>query len=408
MRVRPLQRWLILGATAVILAVTLFPIAGVDSESRNCLICGDRAVADVLLNLLLFLPLGAALAAGGFSPARCVLGGALLSALVEFAQVYVPGRYPSLGDVMSNTVGAGLGVALVMTASFFLQPTPAGARRLCNAAALAAAAVCFGTGWLLAPALPTSQYFALWTPDLGRLEPYRGRVLDAMIGGIRIPVGPIANSAAVREALESSEDFSLRVRAVAGPRTDALAALVAVYDQQRLEIVFLGADRDDLVFRLRTRAARWRLDQPDIRLSGGLRAIAPGDALDVTVRGRRGRYAVSVNASAGARLGFTVGSGWAILAYPEALPARIKTLLGLAWVAALFIPAGFWARTRRDRWIVGAAMAATLLGAPTVTPLCATPVLQWGAAGLGALAGALTRLAVAGRAMPAAGPPLAD
>ena len=403
-----MQRPLLIASVIAILAATLFPVAGAESERFiACVVCGERGIADVLVNIILFLPFGAALAAGGVSLPRCGLAAALLSASVEFAQLWIPGRDPSLGDVVSNTLGGGLGAVLVATAPYWLVTPRARAARLCWAAALVSAAVCYGTGWLLTPAPPESQYIDLWTPKLAHLELYRGRVLDAMIGEVRTPAGPIANSAAVREALHSSESFSLRVRAVAGPRPAAVSALVAVYDQNRREILLLGADRDDLMFRLRTRAMTWRLDQPDIRLVGALRAVAAGDSLDVTVHGRRGRYAVTVNSAGVAALGFTVGSGWALLMYPESLPPWLKALLSLAWVAALWVPAGFWARTRRDGWVTSAVLVAALLGVPAVTPLRATPFLQWAAAGLGALAGAFARLAVGRRATPAPPAPLA-
>jgi hypothetical protein len=397
-RAGPLHRWFVIASAAVILAATLFPIAGAEPQRWiNCLVCGERGIADVLVNILLFLPFGAALAAAGVPLPRCVLSAALLSASVEFAQRYIPGRDPSLGDVVSNTVGSGLGALLVATAQYWLLPPRAQAARLSWAAALAAAAVCYGTGWLLAPAPPQTRYFALWTPNLAHLAPYRGRVLDAMIGEVRFPAGPIANSAAVREALRSPQGFSLRVRAVAGPPPAAVAALFAVYDQHQHEILLLGPDRDDLVFRYRTRAATSRLDQPDMRLVGALRAVAPGDSLDVTVHGRRGRYAVTVNSSAPAALGFTLGSGWALLMYPESLPAWLKALLSWAWIAALWVPAGFWARTRRDAWVTGMAVALALLGAPAVMSLRATPLLQWATAFLGALAAAAYRLVVESR-----------
>ena len=397
-RAGPLHRWFVIASAAVILAVTLFPIAGAEPQRWiNCLVCGERGIADFVDNILLFLPFGAALAAAGFPLPRCVLSAALLSASVEFAQLYIPGRDPSLGDVVSNTFGSGLGAVLVATAHYWLLPPRAQAARLSWGAALAAAAVCYGTGWLLAPAPPQTRYFALWTPNLAHLAPYQGRVLDAMIGEVRFPGGPIANSAAARDALRSPEGFSLRVRAVAGPRPAGVAPLFAVYDQHQREILLLGPDRDDLVFRFRTRAATWRLDQPDMRLVGALRAVAPGDSLDVTVHGRRGRYAVTINSSATAALGFTLGSGWALLMYPESLPAWLKALLSVAWVAALWVPAGFWARTRRDGSVIVVTVTIALLGAPVVTSLRATPVLHWAAAVLGAVAAAAYRLVVESR-----------
>jgi hypothetical protein len=169
--------------------------------------------------------------------------------------------------------------------------------------------------------------------------------------------------------------------------------LLVIDDERGRELLLLGPDRDDLVFRFRTRvvALHLRLDAPDIRLSNALRSAAPGDTLALTVHGSRGRYTMTVNASRADGLGFTVGSGWAFLMYPEALPTWFKTLLSLAWVAALWVPAGFWARTRGDAWIIGGAVAAGLLGAPAVMPLCATPLGQWAAAGLGGLAGAAVR-----------------
>src|SRR5438477_1941760 len=117
------QRWFLAAAVAAILSATLFPISGGDPEPwLGCVLCGERGIADALINVLLFFPLGAALAATGMPWARCLLGGALLSAAVEFAQMYIPGRDPSLGDVLSNTLGAGLGAALMPMARSWQLP----------------------------------------------------------------------------------------------------------------------------------------------------------------------------------------------------------------------------------------------------------------------------------------------
>lgn len=360
------------------------------------MVCGDRGTADVVVNLLLFLPFGAALAAAGVSPLRCVLGGALLSAGVEFAQLYLPGRDPSLGDVVSNTLGSGLGVVLVATAPSWLLPAGARASRLSRAAALAAAALCFVTGWLLAPAPPRPSYAALWTPNLGRLQWYRGRVQDVTLGNVALPAGPVANSAAMRELLLAPRGFTLHVRAIAGPRTDALGGFLVIEGERGRELLLVGPHRDDLVFRFRTRAValHLRLDAPDIRLSNALRSVTPGDTLAITVRGSRGRYTLSANASRADGLGFTVASGWGLLVYPEVGPAWFKTLCSFAWLAALWAPAGFWARTRGDAWVIVGAVAVALLGAPAVTPLEATPRLLWAAAAVGGIAGVGVRLAL--------------
>jgi VanZ family protein len=378
----------------VILATTLWPVH--DAEPRPllaCIVCGVHGVADVLLNVLLFVPVGVALAANARRVAHCVLVAALLSASIEFAQLYIPGRDSSVGDVLSNTLGATFGALLLRTTPAWLQPSSQRASALSRSAALAAAALCYVTGLLLAPVFPDSVYYGMWTPRLGHLKWYRGRVEDATIGALHVAHARMPDSPLARELLSAAEGLSLHVRAVAGPRTPGLAPLFAIYDDRQREIILLGPDRDDLVFRFRTRAAAWRLDQPDIRLVDGMGGgLGPGDPLDVTVTARRGAYRIVLNGRASPTLGLTVGSGWALLLYPESWPAAVRAALCAIWLGALFLPAGFWTRTRGDTLWAGAALAAGLIGAPVITPLVATPALQWAAAAAGLFAGAGLRV----------------
>lgn len=68
-----------------------------------------------LLNTLLFVPLGATVAlllSRRLWPVA-IFAGFALSATVEFMQDSIPGRVPDLSDVLWNTVGAAIGVALV-------------------------------------------------------------------------------------------------------------------------------------------------------------------------------------------------------------------------------------------------------------------------------------------------------
>ncbi len=101
---------------------------------------------------------------------------------------------------------------------------------------------------------------------------------------------------------------------------------------------------------------------------------------------------MSVGTSDADGLGPTVGSGWGILMYPESLPALLKTVLTFGWVAAMWLPAGLWVRTRRDGLTIGAAAVAGLLGAPALLPLCPTPLLLWAAAALGVFGGTTTAM----------------
>ena len=74
-----------------------------------CILCTRDAVPDFLENILLFLPLGAVLAVRRYRLWYSVLFGGLLSLAIEIAQFVVPGRDPSLHDIICNTLGTFIG-----------------------------------------------------------------------------------------------------------------------------------------------------------------------------------------------------------------------------------------------------------------------------------------------------------
>jgi hypothetical protein len=71
---------------------------------------------DVALNLLGFLPLGLVIAwqRGRSAVLVALAAGLVLSLSVELAQVLIPGRHSSAFDLISNTLGAGLGAVLAI------------------------------------------------------------------------------------------------------------------------------------------------------------------------------------------------------------------------------------------------------------------------------------------------------
>lgn len=134
-------RWLALVSCAMgILAVTLFPV-------RAGLVDGFReghwprgafealwsrteyvTAGDIFFNVLLFMPLGffalpaeRSLRRGGRFYALLV--GVGLSASIELVQAAVPGRWPSLLDILANGLGAWLG-ALVLAWWTTRAPAP--------------------------------------------------------------------------------------------------------------------------------------------------------------------------------------------------------------------------------------------------------------------------------------------
>src|SRR2546430_5704779 len=126
----PARTRFLAAALLPILVATLWPVPGHEPEGFiSCIACGEHATSDVLLNIILFVPLGAAVALHVRSLSRCALSAALLSATIELAQLYIPGRDSSLGDVLSNTLGGTLGALLTRTAVLWLLPSPARAAR---------------------------------------------------------------------------------------------------------------------------------------------------------------------------------------------------------------------------------------------------------------------------------------
>jgi glycopeptide antibiotics resistance protein len=70
-------------------------------------------IADTLLNILFFIPFGALLAAkypvSSFKKAKILAYGISLSFLIEFGQMFLPTRMPSIFDIGANAVGCLLG-----------------------------------------------------------------------------------------------------------------------------------------------------------------------------------------------------------------------------------------------------------------------------------------------------------
>jgi glycopeptide antibiotics resistance protein len=119
-RKRPTRHRIVLAAVVVgILAFTM-PPGGGENEIQQLPFGEISSVVthpgnigdtlDVLGNVLLFLPLGAALAyATGLTLRRATVAGALFSACIEMVQLVIPGRWTSVDDFMLNTCGTALG-----------------------------------------------------------------------------------------------------------------------------------------------------------------------------------------------------------------------------------------------------------------------------------------------------------
>ena len=351
---------------AGILFFTLRPSGGALRTWSFYLTSGDDALASLLENLILFIPLGISLTLAGVRPFRVVAIGALLSFAVEFAQQYIPGRDPSLGDIVCNTTSTALGVLLVVAAPIWLWAPPRRSAWQARLTALIAVLVWYGTGVMLRQVFPLLPYHLVTTPDLPNFSRYKGEVLNVTPG-----------------------ERSLEVRAVAAPFPPGRTSpLIAVLDRNDARVLVLAVDGPDLTLRYDMPAVHWTLEQPDLRLRGGMNPIAPGDtftaaswAADWYVSTNR---CLRVNSTQRCDLGYTSGDGWKLIYYPEGWPSWMLGLINTLWIAGCVIWVGYWAaRGGGGGWLAMGFVIAGLLIVPLMTGLNPTPIHEW----IGALGG---------------------
>lgn len=386
-------------AAASVLAIaslTLFPTGDRSAGPTLCLLCGERGLADAILNVLMFVPLGVGLALRGATLRGVIVLGGAFTGGIEFLQALIPGRDASVSDLVFNTLGCVAGFALLRSVPAWADPPPERGRRLLAGALAAPLLLLLAAGLLLGPRPSRDTYAGQWTAELGHLASYRGRVLAAHVGEVPVPSRQMAaESRRLRELLAGGAP--IRVAAVAGPPVAGLAPIFSIYDDEDRQILLVGTQGEDAVFQYRTRGMALRMDRPGLRLRGAFRGVRAGDPLRIEVA-RRGRgFCVSVNAARSCSVGYTVADTWGVFLALFALDGPARRLLGLAWLAALFVPAGYWLRTRHDALPAGAVVAAGLLVVPWAAGLLPTPPAEFLAAFAGVAAGALARRGAAAR-----------
>ncbi len=361
----------------VILMLTLVPTKHLPRTPGffGCLICGERGLADTALNIVLFLPVGL-LAALAFGPRRgIVLAGALFSAGIELAQISIPGRDASVGDLLFNTVGTLLGIYIVAQASSWLKPGRRALLTLAFGFAIAIPGLAAVTGWLVRPSLSSHPWYTMWNPDLDHLAEYRGAMVASRVGTIEL-IGtsrlPDVTRDAVRAALLRGDDIDVRV--VVAERARRLAGMFAIYDEEQQEILLIGAQSDDLVLHYRLRAEDVRLDRPDLRLRDAFFGLQSGDTIAISATRTAGRHCLRAGLREACELGLDVPHSWRLLLNGGTLKDWFTRFVSLSWTFALAAPLGFYARSRATAALGGAAWMAAFVLIPGLDPwLLPTP-----------------------------------
>ena len=308
----------------------------------SCIVCGSLGGVDVTLNVLLFVPLGAALALAGAGRARAVIMGLLVTLTVETLQVTViPGRDPALGDVVMNTLGTLLGFELARTRTRWLFPDGTVAVRLALVAGSAWLAVQVVTLQLLRPAVATHTLVVGPRPASAYIQPFDGQVLALALNG-----------AMLRTALPSEIGsdkwngphvaMTLRTDSDASSGNGAIVRIAETVTDR--EFTMISRHLYNLTFRPRTRAMDFRLRGPLLELPEVFGANATGTFRDRKIVVGRSDWLLFAEVRGGrsVRAELRQGRGWSLVA-PSAIPLnRYAPWLDIAWMASLVLPAGYW------------------------------------------------------------------
>lgn len=313
-RVRSGRGLLVAAVVLVIMVLALTPSRNSPSPPfLFSFVLERRWLADGILNICLFVPFGLAVGWNSRSPLKAILAGLLLSTGVELAQTIVPGRDPSLSDIVFNAIGAVLGAMIARRPYLWLAPSGMRSVLLTTIGVIAAALLMTATALLLAPVRSSS-----------------------------------------REKLP----------------------------------IFVGRVGDDLLLRYPARASALGLDEPEYWAHAVFRTSSTGDSVPVSLWRESARWHIAIGTSNRVTLGPTVGQGWTLLAYPDAIARRWGALVGGTWMLVLFLPIGFWARGRLRPIAVVTVMV--LLGLiPRLTGILGTTSPEWVGAAIGFFAGSL-------------------
>ena len=390
---KPWSRALLIAIpVALILATTATPSDGTGRDTPlSCLLCphvGQRAGVDIVLNVLLYIPLGLGLVLAGARPSVALLSAGVLSAAIEALQIdVIVGRYASTLDVVTNVVGAALGILLASRLRTLLAPSRPSAISLAIVAGGFWVGLITTTAWLLRPAIPGDIVTVRFSPRPGARVAGGGELIDATLGGRSLKAGRLEWRTGDRELFVTGV-AALQLRllphtGVEGP-TPRLQLLASDGERRLL----LGQSGDDIVFQVKRHANDLLLRSPTLRLrrflAGGqqdqpagpddtVRLIARLRGADLVLTAERGRHAESAELRIGAL------EGWSLFLYRGGHLRNI--VLQFLWSGVILVPVGYWAchgagtgprRAGRDRKRVRTALltvALALAGGIIVVPL---------------------------------------
>jgi len=314
------------------------------------LLCAEVFGTDVVLNILLFVPLGLGLRLATGSRRWVLALSAAITLAVELTQwFFVSGRIASVSDLVANLLGASVGMLLAERGHRIIYPEATMARLFAGFSIVGWLVVQALTIWAFTPSLIGGAFFGQLAADLGHMDRFTGRVISAGIGATPVTSDRMKDNEALQRLFHSGSHVHAVI--VTGQPPPALAPIVSVFNGDQHEIMVLGQHGQDLVFRIRTHSTNARLRTPTVSLwnafppPGTVENGSPSDTLSISGWRSRWRMHVSV---AGRDTSFTrsialrPSFGWALMLPFEHTGTPLAWRYTAVWLAVLLFPAGYW------------------------------------------------------------------
>jgi VanZ family protein len=390
-RLRPASRAvaaaLLLASLIAVTVVTLTPAAGTEQISFWCLKCGERPAVDLLLNILLFVPLGAGLGLYGIRFRRAVFLALLCTCLVEALQFFVvPGRYASFRDILANSAGALTGYLLGRHWRILVEPNYRAARMLATGVAILWLGTQAFTAWAMEISPPPEPWWSQLRPKYDRYPAiFTGQILGLSVGSIQILYSdqlPSDDGDAIREQILAGAPLRVVVADVAATRGVAPIAIISAGPVH--DVVWWAQDVRDGVFSVTVRGTLLGLRTPSVRIVDVFAKVR-GDTVALTGSYRHGRYQLQAANRSGVRhreLRASPSWGWSlILPFPLWAFGSSIILLTALYLAAVWCVLGYWSARSASvgNVIIPVSRIAIgiLLGLGVAPIIFALPVAHW-------------------------------
>lgn len=263
---------------------------------------GIYLMTDLVLNTLLFMPLGVGLALLGIRPRYALVIGTLASVAIELSQWWIPGRTASVLDVLTNGLGTALGAILVAA-----WDQRARWRRVAGIPLGAAIMTVWLFGGILAlPSLPRgNRWWGQWQHEFAGTTLFPGKVLNLRVQGMAVPDGLLAGTAELRERLTGSDTVRLEADIIPGGPVEGRAQIVGVVSSEGGELASIWQTGTSVLARQRLRLSDLSLRTLWLRMDHVL-SPPPGDTVRLVLAATRRAVELRVGhggAWTGTRLG---------------------------------------------------------------------------------------------------------